>query len=102
MASRGRRSGPASGRRAQQGPRGGQVRLPAARGRGDTAAGTQLSAARPVTATERVPHHHAFEVRYPSYFTAEFYDLPRAHDVGFVVAVHAPFDALRLRERVDR
>jgi uncharacterized protein YecE (DUF72 family) len=118
-----------------------------------------------VTAAERVPYRHAFEVRHPSYFTDEFYDLLRAHDCAFVIAdtagrypyaekvtadfvyvrlhgsrelyvsgytdaeldvwaarvkqwrrngcdayvyfdndakVHAPFDALRLRERVDR
>jgi uncharacterized protein YecE (DUF72 family) len=118
-----------------------------------------------VTSAGRGPYRHAFEVRHPSYFRAEFYDLLRAHDVGFVVAdtagkypyaeevtadfvyvrlhgsrelyvsgytdaeldawahriarwrsigrdvyvyfdndakVHAPFDALRLRERVDR
>jgi uncharacterized protein YecE (DUF72 family) len=118
-----------------------------------------------VTATERVPYRHAFEVRHPSYFTGEFYQLLRDHSCAFVVAdtagrypyaeevttdfvyvrlhgsqelyvsgytdpelaawaqriarwrsggrdvyvyfdndakVHAPFDALRLRERVDR
>ena len=118
-----------------------------------------------VTAAERVPYRHAFEVRHPTYFTGEFYDLLRAHGCGFVIAdtagrypyaeevtagfvyvrlhgsrelyvsgytdaeldawaarakdwrhngrdvyvyfdndakVHAPFDALRLRERVDR
>jgi uncharacterized protein YecE (DUF72 family) len=118
-----------------------------------------------VTSAERLPYRHAFEVRHPSYFTEEFYDLLRAHDCGFVIAdtagrypyaekvtadfvyvrlhgsrelyvsgytdaeldvwaarlkqwrghgrdvyvyfdndakVHAPFDALRLRERVDR
>jgi uncharacterized protein YecE (DUF72 family) len=118
-----------------------------------------------VTAAERVPYRHAFEVRHPSYFAPEFYELLRAHRCGFVVAdtagrypyaeevtadyvyvrlhgsqelyvsgytdaeldewarrvnrwradgrevyvyfdndakVHAPFDAQRLRERVDR
>jgi uncharacterized protein YecE (DUF72 family) len=118
-----------------------------------------------VTATERVPYRHAFEVRHPSYFTQEFYDLLRSHRCAFVIAdtagrypyaeevtadfvyvrlhgsrelyvsryadgeldtwaqrvgtwrgdahdvyvyfdndakVHAPFDALRLRDRVDR
>lgn len=118
-----------------------------------------------VTATERVPYRHAFEVRHPSYFTGEFYQLLRDHSCAFVIAdtagrypyaeevttdfvyvrlhgsqelyvsgytdpeldawaqriarwrsagrdayvyfdndakVHAPFDALRLRERVDR
>lgn len=39
-----------------------------------------------VTAGERVPYRHAFEVRHPSYFTGEFYDLLRAHDCGFVIA----------------
>jgi uncharacterized protein YecE (DUF72 family) len=118
-----------------------------------------------VAATEHVPYRHAFEVRHPSYFTREFYDLLRSQGCGFVVAdtagrypyaeevtadfayarlhgsqelyvsgytdteldawaervshwrsggcdvyvyfdndakVHAPFDAMRLRERVDR
>jgi uncharacterized protein YecE (DUF72 family) len=118
-----------------------------------------------VTAAERVTYRHAFEVRHPSYFTEQFYDLLRAHGCAFVVAdtagrypyaeaitadfvyvrlhgsrelyvsgytdaeldewaarvkqwrghgrdvyvyfdndakVHAPFDALRLRERVER
>jgi uncharacterized protein YecE (DUF72 family) len=117
-----------------------------------------------VTAAERVPYRHAFEVRHPSYFAPEFYQLLQAHGCAFVVAdtagrypyaeevtadfvyvrlhgsrelyvsgytdaeleawarrvkrwrdkgrdvyvyfdndakVHAPFDALRLRERVD-
>jgi uncharacterized protein YecE (DUF72 family) len=117
------------------------------------------------TAKEHVPYRHAFEVRHPSYFTDEFYELLRRHDCGFVIAdtagrypyaeevtadfvyvrlhgsqelyvsgysdaeldawavrvrgwqaagrdvyvyfdndakVHAPFDALRLRDRVDR
>jgi uncharacterized protein YecE (DUF72 family) len=35
---------------------------------------------------ERVAYRHALEVRHPSYFTDEFYDLLRAHGVGFVVA----------------
>ena len=117
-----------------------------------------------VAAAERVEYRHAFEVRHPSYFTPEFYDLLRSHGCAFVVAdtagrypyaeevttgfvyvrlhgsqelyvsgytdaeldawarrvkrwrrggrdvyvyfdndakVHAPFDALRLRERLD-
>jgi uncharacterized protein YecE (DUF72 family) len=117
-----------------------------------------------VTAIERVKYRHGFEVRHPSYFTAEFYDLLRSHGCALVVAdtagrypyaeevtadfvyvrlhgsqelyvssysdaeldawasriqrwrrggrdvyvyfandakVHAPFDALRLRERLD-
>jgi uncharacterized protein YecE (DUF72 family) len=29
---------------------------------------------------------HAFEVRHPSYFSSEFYDLLRAHKCGFVIA----------------
>jgi uncharacterized protein YecE (DUF72 family) len=33
-----------------------------------------------------VAYRHAFEVRHPTYFHAEFYDLLRAHGVGFVVA----------------
>ena len=33
-----------------------------------------------------VVYRHAFEVRHPSYFTAEFYDLLRDQDIGFVVA----------------
>jgi uncharacterized protein YecE (DUF72 family) len=118
-----------------------------------------------VTAAARVAYRHAFEVRHPSYFAEEFYDLLRAHRCAFVIAdtagrypyaeeittdfvyvrlhgsrelyvsgytdveldawaarvnqwradsrdvyvyfdndakVHAPFDALRLRERVER
>ena len=118
-----------------------------------------------VTAAAPVPYRHAFEVRHPSYFMQEFYDLLRAHDCAFVIAdtagrypyaeevttdfvyvrlhgsrelyvsgytddeldtwatrvnrwrhdrrdvyvyfdndakVHAPFDAMRLRERVER
>ena len=39
-----------------------------------------------VTAAERVRYRHAFEVRHPSYFTGEFFDLLRAHRCGFVVA----------------
>jgi uncharacterized protein YecE (DUF72 family) len=39
-----------------------------------------------VTAAERVRYRHAFEVRHPSYFTREFYDLLRAHDCAFVIA----------------
>jgi uncharacterized protein YecE (DUF72 family) len=39
-----------------------------------------------VTAAARMPYRHAFEVRHPSYFTDEFYDLLRAHDCAFVIA----------------
>jgi uncharacterized protein YecE (DUF72 family) len=39
-----------------------------------------------VTAAEQVPYRHAFEVRHPSYFTREFYDLLRAHACAFVIA----------------
>ena len=39
-----------------------------------------------VTAAERVAYRHAFEVRHPSYFTEEFYDLLRAHGCAFVIA----------------
>jgi uncharacterized protein YecE (DUF72 family) len=40
-----------------------------------------------LTETEtRVRYRHAFEVRHPSYFTGEFAELIRAHDVGFVIA----------------
>jgi uncharacterized protein YecE (DUF72 family) len=118
-----------------------------------------------VEASERVAFRHAFEVRHPTYFGSEFYDLLRRYQCALVVAdtagrypfadevtadfvyvrlhgsrvlyvsgysddeldewagrvrrwrrtgrdvyvyfdndakVHAPFDALRLRERVDR
>jgi uncharacterized protein YecE (DUF72 family) len=37
-------------------------------------------------ASTRVRYRHAFEVRHPSYFTDEFADLLREHDIGFVVA----------------
>jgi uncharacterized protein YecE (DUF72 family) len=37
-------------------------------------------------ADSRIRYRHAFEVRHPSYFTDEFADLLREHDVGFVVA----------------
>jgi uncharacterized protein YecE (DUF72 family) len=33
-----------------------------------------------------VPYRHAFEVRHPSYFCEEFYDLLRAHHCAFVIA----------------
>jgi uncharacterized protein YecE (DUF72 family) len=33
-----------------------------------------------------VPYRHAFEVRHPSYFCEEFYDLLRAHGCAFVIA----------------
>jgi uncharacterized protein YecE (DUF72 family) len=39
-----------------------------------------------VTAAERVTYRHGFEVRHPSYFTPEFYDLLRAHGGAFVIA----------------
>ena len=35
---------------------------------------------------ERVPYRHAFEVRHPSYFCDEFYDLLRRHNCAFVIA----------------
>jgi uncharacterized protein YecE (DUF72 family) len=37
-------------------------------------------------AAERVPYRHAFEVRHPSYFCDEFYDILRANKCGFVIA----------------
>jgi uncharacterized protein YecE (DUF72 family) len=60
-----------------------------------------------VEAAAPLPYRHAFEVRHPSYFTAEFYDLLRAHGCGLVVAdsagkfpmsdeVTAPFVYVRL------
>jgi uncharacterized protein YecE (DUF72 family) len=39
-----------------------------------------------VTSADRVPYRHAFEVRHPTYFTTEFYDLLRAHRCAFVIA----------------
>jgi uncharacterized protein YecE (DUF72 family) len=39
-----------------------------------------------VDAAEDVPYRHAFEVRHPSYFCDEFYDILRGHGCGFVVA----------------
>jgi uncharacterized protein YecE (DUF72 family) len=33
-----------------------------------------------------IPYRHAFEVRHPSYFTEEFYDILREHDYAFVIA----------------
>jgi uncharacterized protein YecE (DUF72 family) len=39
-----------------------------------------------ITAAERVAYRHAFEVRHPSYFGDEFYDLLRSHRCAFVVA----------------
>lgn len=39
-----------------------------------------------VDAPVRVPYRHAFEVRHPSYFHDEFYDILRAHDCAFVIA----------------
>jgi uncharacterized protein YecE (DUF72 family) len=60
-----------------------------------------------VDAAAAVPYRHAFEVRHPSYFHPEFYDLLRAHGCGMVVAdsagkfpmseeVTAPFVYVRL------
>jgi uncharacterized protein YecE (DUF72 family) len=37
-------------------------------------------------AAARVPYRHAFEVRHPSYFSDEFYDILRAHGNAFVIA----------------
>ena len=39
-----------------------------------------------VDAVATVPYRHAFEVRHPTYFHDEFYDLLRAHRCAFVVA----------------
>lgn len=39
-----------------------------------------------VDAAESVRYRHAFEVRHPSYFCGEFYELLRAHDCALVVA----------------
>ena len=39
-----------------------------------------------VDAVARVPYRHAFEVRHPSYFCDEFYDVLRAHGDAFVIA----------------
>lgn len=39
-----------------------------------------------VEATADVPYRHAFEVRDPSYFHDEFYDILRVHDCAFVIA----------------
>lgn len=39
-----------------------------------------------VDAPEFVDYRHAFEVRHPSYFCDEFYDILRAHRCGFVIA----------------
>ena len=60
-----------------------------------------------VDAAAFVPYRHAFEVRHPSYFHPEFYELLRAHGCGMVVAdsagkfpmseeVTAPFVYVRL------
>jgi uncharacterized protein YecE (DUF72 family) len=38
------------------------------------------------TASEHVEYRHAFEVRHPSYFCREFYDILRAHGFAFVIA----------------
>jgi uncharacterized protein YecE (DUF72 family) len=38
------------------------------------------------TAAAHVVYRHAFEVRHPTYFTDEFYQLLRAHGCGFVIA----------------
>lgn len=39
-----------------------------------------------VEAPVDVPYRHAFEVRHPTYFTSEFYDLLRSHACSFVIA----------------
>lgn len=39
-----------------------------------------------VDAAEPVRYRHAFEVRHPSYFCDEFYELLSAHDCAFVIA----------------
>ncbi len=39
-----------------------------------------------VDAAESVTYRHAFEVRHPSYFCNEFYDILRAHNCAFVIA----------------
>jgi uncharacterized protein YecE (DUF72 family) len=39
-----------------------------------------------VDAEEHVTYRHALEVRHPSYFTGEFFDVLRAHDCAFVIA----------------
>jgi uncharacterized protein YecE (DUF72 family) len=60
-----------------------------------------------VEAAERVSYRHALEVRHPSYFQPEFYDLLRRRGVAFVIAetagkwgyaeeVTAPFVYVRL------
>ena len=60
----------------------------------DSAAAAELSQehdhrirGEPLTvAAELVPYRHALEVRHPSYFHPEFYDMLRAHEFAFVVA----------------
>ena len=39
-----------------------------------------------VESSARVDYRHAFEVRHPSYFHDEFYDILRAHDCALVIA----------------
>lgn len=39
-----------------------------------------------LTPAAHVAYRHAFEVRHPSYFSEEFYDLLRAYDIAFVAA----------------
>lgn len=39
-----------------------------------------------VRSSEQVGYRHAFEVRHPSYFCDEFYDLLRRHECAFVIA----------------
>jgi uncharacterized protein YecE (DUF72 family) len=39
-----------------------------------------------VDAAVDVPYRHAFEVRHPTYFADEFYDILRAHGCAFVIA----------------
>ena len=47
---------------------------------------TRLKRGALVGAAARVRYRHAFEVRHPSYFVPEFFDLLRAHRVGYVIA----------------
>ena len=39
-----------------------------------------------VNAAANVSYRHAFEVRHPSYFCDEFYDILRSHGIAFVIA----------------
>jgi uncharacterized protein YecE (DUF72 family) len=47
---------------------------------------TRLRAGALVTAAAPISYRHAFEVRHPSYFTGEFFELLRAHGCAFVIA----------------